>query len=86
MIWSATRSGRTAHLYSWHAAFHESGPQQLHAALTFLAEVQPLLAGTEPQDGRLRDWRQEVERLGSGFFVTTREEPSLPPGTLLRVA
>lgn len=86
MIWSASRTGRTAHLYSWHAAFHESGSQQLHAALTFLAEVQPLPAGSEPQDARLRDWQHEVERLGAGFFVTTREEASLPPGTLLRVA
>jgi uncharacterized protein (DUF58 family) len=86
MVWSASRAGRTAHLYSWQAAFRESGSQQLHAALTFLAEVQPLPAGTEPEDASFRDWQREVERLGTGLFVTTRETQSLPPGTLLRVA
>ncbi len=86
MVWSANRAGRIAHLYSWQAAFHEGGPQSLHAALTFLAEVQPLPAGAEPPQERLRDWQREVERLGAGFFVTTREEASVPAGTLLRVA
>jgi uncharacterized protein (DUF58 family) len=86
IIWSASRTGRTAHLYSWYAAFLDSGQQQLHAALAFLAEIRPLPAGAEPEDARLVDWQREVERLGAGFFVTTREEESLPPGTLLRVA
>jgi uncharacterized protein (DUF58 family) len=86
LVWAASRSGRTAHLYSWNAAFPQDGPQALRAALAFLAEVAPLPPGVEPDDDCFRAWQREVERLGAGFFVTLGEAAGIPPGMLLRVA
>jgi uncharacterized protein (DUF58 family) len=86
LLWSAARTGRTAHLYSWDAAFRQDGPETLYSALAFLAEVAPLPPTVAPESTRLREWQSEVERLGGGFFITLGEAPSVPPERLLRVA
>src|SRR5262245_10972529 len=86
LLWSASRNGRTAHLYSWDAAFREDGPEALHGALTFLAEVAPQSPRAAPNHLRFHEWESEVRRLGGGFFITLGEAPSVPPDRLLRVA
>jgi uncharacterized protein (DUF58 family) len=86
LLWSASRAGRTAHLYSWDTAFREDGPEALHGALTFLAEVAPLPPKAAPDDSHFREWQNEVQHLGGGFFITLGEAPSVPPDRLLRVA
>ena len=86
LLWWASRTGRTAHLYSWDAAFRQEGPEALHRALTFLAEVAPLSPTVAPEGLRFREWQSEVARLGGGFFITLGEAPSVPPDSLLRVA
>lgn len=86
LLWSTSRSGRSARLFSWNASFAEDGPNAVRSALTFLAEVEPLAGDGGRDDSRLMEWRRHVERFGGGVFVTAGEPPDLPPGTLLRAA
>jgi len=86
LVWAAGRAGSAVRLFSWDRSFRESGPSALRAALTFLAEVQPISSERSPEDLEFREWRREVERYGGGVFVTAGEPPELPPGTMVRVA
>jgi len=86
LLWSASRTGRTVHLYSWDAVFRKDGPEALLGALGFLAEVAPRPFASAPDATHLREWRSEAQRLGGGFFITLGEAPGVPPDTLLRVA
>jgi uncharacterized protein (DUF58 family) len=86
LLWATSRDGHAVRLFSWGRSFRESGPSALRAALTFLAEVQPIASEPTPGDRELREWRQEVERHGGGVFVTAGEPPDLPPRTIVCVA
>jgi uncharacterized protein (DUF58 family) len=86
LVWATSRNGRAVHFFSWGRSFREEGPSSLRAALTFLAEVQPISSERVPGDRELREWRQEVERDGGGVFVTAGEPPDLARGTIVRVA